>query len=57
MLTHLITNKNTKSVLAFIKALYKAMDYRAEHVDEEVEWVAEITAIDLETMKSQKKMV
>ena len=53
----MITNKNTKSVLAFIKALYKAMDYRAEHVDEEVEWVAEITAIDLETMKSQKKMV
>ncbi len=48
-------NENTESVLAFTKALYKAMDYRAEHVDEVVEWVAEIAALDLDTMKAQKE--
>ena len=48
-------NENTESVLAFTKALYKAMDYRAEHVDEVVEWVAEIAALDLDSMKAQKE--
>ncbi len=47
--------KNAESVLAFTKALYKAMDYRAEHVDEVVEWVAEVAALDLESMKAQKE--
>ncbi len=48
-------NKNTENVLAFTKALYKAMDYRAEHIDEVVAWVAETAALDLEAMKGQKE--
>lgn len=47
--------KNPEQILNFTKALSKAFDYRAENVDQVVEWVAEVAALDLETMKGQKE--
>ncbi len=38
--------KNADTVLAFTKALYKAMDYRAENVEEVCKWVAKTAKLD-----------
>ena len=46
---------NQETILKFTRALYKAMDYRAEHIDEVVGWVAEKAALDLESISGQKE--
>ncbi len=47
---------NADLILRFTKALYKAMDYRAqeENLDQVVQWVAEQVALDVETVNNQR---
>lgn len=46
--------KNGERVTRFTRALYKAMDYRAEHVDEVVAWVAEEAKLDKDSVVNQR---
>ncbi|HHV09165.1 MAG TPA: ABC transporter substrate-binding protein [Clostridiales bacterium] len=47
---------NADDILSFTKALYKAMDYRAQeaNIDQVVEWVADQVALDVESVAAQK---
>lgn len=44
---------NQEKVTRFLKGLYRAMDYRAEHMDEVAQWTAEQIAVDVETVNDQ----
>ncbi len=47
---------NADIILRFTKALYKAMDYRAqeENIDQVVEWVADQVALDVASVNDQR---
>lgn len=44
---------NSEKVAKFLRGLYRAMDYRAEHMDEVAEWVATQIGGDVATVKYQ----
>lgn len=48
--------ENADLILRYTKALYKAMDYRAqeENLDQVVKWVADQVALDVETVNNQR---
>ena len=46
--------ENHDLLVRFTKALYKGMDYRAEHEDEVIGWVAEILGVDYDTVYAQR---
>lgn len=45
---------NTDTVVKFTRALYKAMDYRKEHLDEAITNVAELVGLDIATVSQEK---
>lgn len=45
---------NTDTVIKFTRALYKAMDYRKEHLDEAITNVSELVGLDIETVSQEK---
>ncbi len=47
---------NAELILRYTKALYKAMDYRADeaNLDQVVQWVAEQVALDVESVSNQR---
>ncbi|MGT2742447.1 ABC transporter substrate-binding protein [Streptococcus plurextorum] len=47
------SEKNKDKVAKFLKGLYRAMDYRAEHEEEVAEWTAKQIGGDVETIKAQ----
>ncbi|RIX52403.1 aliphatic sulfonate ABC transporter substrate-binding protein [Paenibacillus nanensis] len=46
-------DKNEDKVVRFLKGLHKAMDYRAEHLDEVVGYVAELNATPVESVQEE----
>jgi len=46
-------NKNEDKVLRFLKGLHKAMDYRAENLDEVVGYVAELNDTPIESVEQE----
>ncbi|MEG3311353.1 ABC transporter substrate-binding protein [Streptococcus sp. SS-4456] len=47
------SEKNSGKVAKFLKGLYRAMDYRAEHEEEVAEWTAKQIGGDVATIKEQ----
>lgn len=45
---------NRDTVVKFVRGLYKAMDYRAENIDEMVDWTVEL--VDIEKEVAQKEV-
>lgn len=45
--------ENEEKIEKFLRGLYRAMDYRAENMDEVAQWVAEQIATDVEIIKEQ----
>lgn len=54
VITPSYAENNQETILKFTRALYKGMDYRAEHIGEVIGWVAETAALDVNTMLGQK---
>ena len=46
--------ENHDLLVRFTKALYAGMDYRAEHEDEVIGWVAEVLGVDFDTVYAQR---
>ena len=46
--------ENHDLLVAFTKGLYAGMDYRAEHEDEVIGWVAEVLGTDFDTVYAQR---
>ncbi|QNK60287.1 ABC transporter substrate-binding protein [Paenibacillus sp. PAMC21692] len=46
-------SKNEDKVVRFLKGLHQSMDYRAEHLDEVVEYVAELNATPIESVQEE----
>lgn len=46
-------SKNEDKVVRFLKGLHKAMDYRSEHLDEVVQYVAELNATPIESVQEE----
>lgn len=47
------SRKNAEKVNKFLRALYRAMDYRSKHENEVAEWTARQIGADVTTIKSQ----
>ncbi|MDF2820247.1 MAG: ethanolamine utilization protein EutG [Clostridiales bacterium] len=47
------TEKNSDVLLRFTKALYKAMDYRTDNIEEVAGWVAKEVALDADSVLNQ----
>lgn len=45
--------ENSELLESFTKGLYKAMDYRVDNLDEVAEWVAEVAALDPESVQNE----
>jgi NitT/TauT family transport system substrate-binding protein len=48
-------SENEDKVVRFLKALHRAMDYRKEHLDEVVQYVAELNDIPLDSVMQEKE--
>ena len=46
--------ENHDLLVAFTKGIYAGMDYRAEHEDEVIGWVAEVLGTDFDTVYAQR---
>ena len=46
--------ENHDLLVSFVKGLYAGMDYRAEHEDEVIGWVAEVLGTDFDTVYAQR---
>ena len=54
IVTQKYLESNEDTVIRFLRALYKAMDYRKDHLDESITNVSEIVGLDVETVSKEK---
>lgn len=47
-------NDNEETVISFVRALYKSMDYRMQHLDEAITNVSELIGLDIATVSQEK---